>query len=345
MLHFENDYNKGAHPRILEALVTANDVAQTGYGLDAYSQSAADKLRDLCACPEAEVSFLSGGTQTNQIVISAMLAPYQGVLAADTGHISTHEAGAIESTGHKVLNLPHHQGKLIASQVQSYLEDFYNDSNHEHMVFPGMVYISHPTEYGTLYSYEELKALSQVCKQYKIPLFLDGARLAYGLAAQPDLDLADIAALTDVFYLGGTKIGTFLGEAVVFTKGNQPPHFATYIKQRGALLAKGWLLGLQFDTLLTDALFLDIGRHAVSMAEQMTALLKERGYRFYLESLTNQQFIIVNNQQLEILAEELAYSFWERYDDQHTVIRLATSWSTSREDIDRLRELLDRVAD
>ena len=341
MLHFENDYNKGAHPALLEALVQTNLEGLSGYGTDKYTIRAIEKIRQASKCPHAQVTFLSGGTQTNQLVIDALLQSYQGVIAAETGHISSHEAGAIEFSGHKVLTLPHKEGKLQPALVRQYIEDFYADGNHEHMVFPGMVYISHPTEYGTLYSRSELEQLSQVCRQFEIPLFLDGARLGYGLAADTDLDLASIAELTDVFYIGGTKMGALIGEAVVFTKNNQPKHFVPIVKQHGALLAKGRLVGVQFDRLFTDDLYLELGRHGIEMAGKLRAILEEKGYPFYLQSPTNQQFIILENAQLEKLSQAgLAYSFWEKYDDNRTVIRLATSWSTSQEDLDELKKIL-----
>ena len=341
MLHFENDYNKGAHPALLEALVQTNLEGLSGYGTDKYTVSAIEKIRQATKCPHAQVTFLSGGTQTNQVVIDALLQSYQGVIAAETGHISSHEAGAIEFSGHKVLTLPHQEGKLEPGLVRQYIEDFYADGNHEHMVFPGMVYISHPTEYGTLYSKSELEQLAQICRQFEIPLFLDGARLGYGLAADTDLDLATIAELTDVFYIGGTKMGALIGEAVVFTKNNQPKHFVPIVKQHGALRAKGRLVGVQFDRLFTDNLYLELGRHGIEMARQLRAILEEKGYPFYLQSPTNQQFIILENDQLEKLSQAgLAYSFWEKYDDNRTVIRLATSWSTSQEDLDELKKIL-----
>ena len=341
MLHFENDYNKGTHPALLEALVQTNLEGLSGYGTDKYTVSAIEKIRQATKCPHAQVTFLSGGTQTNQVVIDALLQSYQGVIAAETGHISSHEAGAIEFSGHKVLTLPHQEGKLEPGLVRQYIEDFYVDGNHEHMVFPGMVYISHPTEYGTLYSKSELEQLAQICRQFEIPLFLDGARLGYGLAADTDLDLATIAELTDVFYIGGTKMGALIGEAVVFTKNNQPKHFVPIVKQHGALLAKGRLVGVQFDRLFTDNLYLELGRHGIEMARQLRAILEEKGYPFYLQSPTNQQFIILENDQLEKLSQAgLAYSFWEKYDDNRTVIRLATSWSTSQEDLDELKKIL-----
>ncbi|HEP1819747.1 TPA: aminotransferase class I/II-fold pyridoxal phosphate-dependent enzyme [Streptococcus suis] len=342
MLHFENDYNKGAHPVLLEALVASNQEGLSGYGTDLYTQSAIEKIRQAIACPQAQITFLAGGTQTNQIAINSMLASYEGVIAADTGHISTHEAGAIEFSGHKVLTLPHHEGKITASEIDNFIKDFYADANHAHMVHPGMVYISHPTEYGTLYSKTELEDLSKVCQQHNIPLFLDGARLGYGLAARDtDLDLQTIAELTDVFYIGGTKLGALLGEALVFTKNNQPKNFVSIVKHHGALLAKGRLIGVQFERLFTDDLYIELGRHAIAMAEQLIEILEEKGFQFYLKSPTNQQFVIVKNEELPKLSESgIAYSFWEKYDDSHSIIRFATSWSTSQEDMEALRNRL-----
>ncbi|MFM0854765.1 aminotransferase class I/II-fold pyridoxal phosphate-dependent enzyme [Streptococcus suis] len=342
MLHFENDYNKGAHPALLEALVASNQEGLSGYGTDSYTESAIEKIRLATDCPHAQITFLTGGTQTNQIVISSMLASYEGVIAADTGHISTHEAGAIEFTGHKVMTLPHKDGKMTADDVDSYIKDFYADANHAHMVHPGMVYISHPTEYGTLYSKSELEGLAKVCRSHNIPLFLDGARLGYGLAApETDLDLPTIAELTDVFYIGGTKLGALMGEALVFTKNNQPKKFVSIVKHHGALLAKGRLTGVQFDRLFTNDLYLELGHHAIAMAEQLKEILQEKGFPFYLKSPTNQQFVIVRNEELARLTEAgIAYGFGEKYDDSHSVIRFATSWSTSQEDIDELKKIL-----
>ncbi|MER0123600.1 low specificity L-threonine aldolase [Streptococcus sp. ZJ93] len=342
MLHFENDYNKGAHPALLEALVSTNDLGLSGYGTDEYSHRASEKIRQATMCPQAEITFLTGGTQTNQVVIDALLASYEGVIAADTGHIAVHEAGAIEFSGHKVLTVPHQNGKVQASAVRHLLESFYADANQEHMVLPGMVYISHPTEYGTLYSKEELTDLATVCKDYQIPLFLDGARLGYGLAARStDLDLPTIAELTDVFSIGGTKMGALMGEAVVFTKMNQPKRFTTIVKQHGALLAKGRLTGVQFDRFFTDDLYVQLGTHAIEMAEQLIVLLEEKNYRFYLKSPTNQQFLLVTNEEMGRLDKAgICYGFWEKYDDTDTIIRLATSWSTTQEDINALAQVL-----
>jgi len=341
MLSFESDYIHGAHPRILERLAETNMEALSGYGTDKYCQSAAEKIRLACGCPEAEVHFLVGGTQTNAIVISAMLRPYEGVIAAETGHIGVHEAGAVEYTGHKVLALPQHGGKLDAAEVARYFEGFYADENHEHAVFPGMVYISHPTEYGTLYSKEELAALSSVCHAHGAVLYMDGARLGYGLAGEgTDVTLTDVAALCDAFYIGGTKVGALCGEAVVFTGQRRPSHFMTVIKQHGALLAKGRLLGIQFDTLFTDDLYLALGRHAVDASIRLKDILRGKGYPFFLETPTNQQFIILTDEQLSKLRERVSVSFWERLDANRVVVRFATSWSTTDEELEALKQIL-----
>ena len=341
MISFESDYICGAHPQVLARLCETNLEALPGYGSDIYCERAKEKIRAACGREDAQVEFLVGGTQTNEIVISTMLRDWEGVVAAKTGHISVHEAGAVEYNGHKVLELPEKEGKIEAAVLEAYLAGFYADGNHEHMVFPGMVYLSHPTEYGTLYTKQELTALSEVCRAYEIPLFLDGARLGYGLASrETDLGLSDIAALVDVFYIGGTKVGALCGEAVVYTHGNRPAHFLTSVKKRGALLAKGRLLGVQFDALFTDDLYLKISRHAIQAAETLKEILREAKLPFFLTSPTNQQFVIVTNRQLEELSKEVAVSFWEAYDAEHTVVRFATSWSTTEEDLAKLREVL-----
>ena len=342
MLSFESDYTEGAHPKILEKLCETNMEKLPGYGSDPYCESAKNKIRKACGCPEAEVMFLVGGTQTNATVIDAMLEEYEGVLAVQTGHVSVHEAGAIEYTGHKVLELPSHDGKMDAEELEEYLQKFWQDETHEHMVFPGMVYLSHPTEYGTLYSREELKAISVVCQQFHIPLYLDGARLGYGLMSQEtDVTLQVVAKYCDVFYIGGTKVGALCGEAVVFTKKNMPKYFMTMVKQHGALLAKGRLLGIQFDALFTDELYFKISKHAILMAQLLKEGFQERGYEFYLESPTNQQFIVLENEEMERLKEKVSFGFWEKIDDKHTVVRFATSWATQKEDVDRLMEVLE----
>ena len=341
MLSFENDYIAGAHPEILKRLAETNLESLSGYGTDPYCASAREKIRAACQAKEADVYFLVGGTQTNSVVISSMLRSYDGVLCADTGHINTHEAGAIEYTGHKVLPLPQKQGKISPNDLKQYLLNFYGDENHEHMVFPGMVYISHPTEYGTLYTKDELTSLSELCRAYHIPLYMDGARLGYGLAGSgTDVSLGDIARLCDVFYIGGTKVGALCGEAVVFPKGNAPAHFLTIAKQHGALLAKGRLLGIQFDVLFTNDLYLQISKNAIQAAEALKSIIKEKGYPFYLESPTNQQFILLENSRLEKLKKEVAFSFWDKADENHTIVRFATSWSTTSDDLKKLREIL-----
>lgn len=341
MLDFVNDYSEGAHEKILERLAETNREKLSGYGTDIYCESAKQKIREACKCPEADIHFLVGGTQTNATVIDAMLHQYEGVVAAGTGHVSTHEAGAIEASGHKVLTLSHENGKISAQVLERYFESFYADGNHEHMVFPGMVYISHPTEYGTLYKKKELAELSKVCHKYEAPLYLDGARLGYGLVSEEnDVTLADIAELCDVFYIGGTKVGALCGEAVVFTKKNTPKHFMTIVKQHGALLAKGRLLGIQFDTLFTDDLYLTISKNAIKTANILKKALQEKGYTFYIDSPTNQIFLVLEDERLKQLEKEVAVSFWEKADDAHTIVRLATSWATSEEEIQELIGIL-----
>jgi threonine aldolase len=270
-----------------------------------------------------------------------MLEPYEGVIAAESGHVAQHEAGAIEFSGHKVLTLPHENGKIKASDVKEYIDVFYENGSYEHMVFPGMVYISHPTEYGTLYSKQELTELSQLCREYRIPLFMDGARLAYGLMSRhTDVTLQDIAQLCDVFYIGGTKVGALCGEAVVFTKNNAPAHFINRIKKRGALLAKGRLLGVQFDALFTNGLYFEIGKQVIDLAEKLKEILTKKGCKFYLDSPTNQQFVVLDKATVERLKKDVVFSIWQWLDDDHAVVRFATAWSTTQEDLDQLEALL-----
>lgn len=341
MLDFTNDYSRGAHEKILQKLLEINRADFPGYGNDPYCESAKQKIRESCGCPEAEIFFLSGGTQTNQTVIASLLRRHEGVIAPNTGHIGTHEAGAIEYTGHKVLTLSSKDGKLSPDTLESFLARFYSDENREHMVFPGMVYLSHPTEYGTLYTKAELIRLSEICAKTKIPLYVDGARLGYGLACpKTDVTLADLAKYCDVFYIGGTKVGALFGEAVVFTKKNVPPHFSTLMKQHGALLAKGWLLGVQFDALFTDGLYLKIAKHAVDMADRIRAAFREKNYAFSVDSPTNQIFITLENDRMRRLREKVSFSFWERSDENHTVVRFATSWATEEKAVDELIKLL-----
>ena len=325
---------------ILQKLTETNFEKVSGYGTDPYCASAREKIRAACACPEADVQFISGGTQSNAIVIASMLQRWQGVVAAATGHVAGHEAGAIEYTGHKVITLPQHNGKLDAAELRALVATFYADDNHDHMVFPGMVYISHPTEYGTLYTKAELEALHAVCQEYKMPLFLDGARLGYGLAAEgTDVTLADLARLTDVFYIGGTKVGALCGEAVVFPHG-APAHFMTMVKQQGALLAKGRLLGIQFDVLFTDGLYFSISKNAIATANRLKKGFAEKGYRFFMDSPTNQIFLVLENTQLAALEGKAKFGFWEKFDDTHTVVRIATSWATRMDEVEALIDLM-----
>jgi len=342
MLSFENDYAEGAHEKVLQHLVETNRVQAVGYSNDPFCASAAEKIKLACDCPEAQVHFIVGGTQTNAVVIRTMLKAYEGVVSAVTGHVNCHEAGAIEYTGHKVLTLPQHDGKIDAKELEKLILDFYADGSHEHMVFPGMVYISHPTEYGTLYTKAELESISSVCHKYELPLFLDGARLGYGLMSYgTDVTLSDIARLTDVFYIGGTKVGALCGEAVVFTKGNAPKYFMTMVKQHGAMVAKGRLLGVQFDALFTDNLYFDISCHAIDMAMRVKEGFLERGYKLFIDSPTNQQFVVLENSELERISRKLRCCVWESVDENHTAVRFATSWATTPEMVDELMKVLD----
>ena len=340
MLYFQCDYAQGCHPNILKALEETNMLSTSGYGEDPYCDSAKAKIREYINCPDADIYFLVGGTQTNQTVIDSMLQNFDGVVAAATGHVAVHEAGAIEYSGHKVITLPGHAGKIHADELKQMLADHYADGSCEHMVNPSMVYISYPTEYGTLYSKEEIEAIYSICNEYEIPLFIDGARLAYGLAAADDITMADIAKLCDVFYIGGTKVGALFGEAVVFTKNNTPKHMITQIKQHGALLAKGRLLGIQFAELFTDDLYMSMGRNGVKWADSIREDLKAKGYTLYMENPTNQIFVVMDNAKLEQLKENVVYDFWEKYDEEHTVIRIATSWGTTKEDVEALKKIL-----
>ena len=345
-LNFASDYMEGAHPKIMERLIETNFLATAGYGLDEFSASAKAKILAACGAHGGEVYFLTGGTQTNAVAITALLRPYQGAIAAKSGHISLHEAGAIEAGGHKVFELPHQQGKINAAEVEKFVADFMSDENREHMVMPGMVYISQPTEYGTLYSLAELTALHDVCQKYNLYLYIDGARLAYALASPAnDVNLKDMAKLADMFYIGGTKCGALIGEALVIPKKNLIPHFFTIIKQRGALLAKGRLLGITFDELFTDDLYMKIGHDAVRLAAKMQEIFERRGLKLYFPSPTNQVFVILPNGLMEKLAAEISFSFWEKYDENNTVVRLATSWATTEENVTKLDTVLEKVLD
>ncbi len=341
MLRFENDYCEVAHPDILKKLTEINYEKTVGYGCDGYCASAADRIRDAFGCKDAYVYFLTGGTQTNALVIDAMLKPYEGVLCAETGHINCHEAGAVEYTGHKVLTLPHEQGKINADDIAAYYDGFYADSSYDHMVAPGMVYISQPTEYGTLYTKGELTAISEVCRAKGLVLYLDGARLGYGLTA-PGNDVApeDIARLCDVFYVGGTKVGAMYGEAVVFSGIKAPSQFATRVKQHGAMLAKGWIVGVQFDVLFSDNRYFDIAKNANDRAAELRKILQSKGYRTFMETTTNQIFVIINNDKLREISKSVAVSVWEKHGDGETVVRFCTTWATTKEQIAALASLI-----
>ncbi len=335
MLHFDTDYMEGAHPQVMRRLLETNAERTVGYGRDEYTKRAESLILDACGLDNGKVHFLVGGTQTNATVIDGLLARHEGVVATDTSHINNHETGAIEATGHKVLVLPSENGKLRAEDVKRYIDDFYRDETFEHMVFPGMVYISHPTELGTLYTLEELRSLSGVCRKAGITLYLDGARLGYGLAAEgTDVTLKDIARLCDVFYIGGTKVGALFGEAVVITRSDILPRFYPLIKQHGALLAKGRLLGIQFETLFTDDLYIRIAGHAVKMAMKLKNALLGRGYRQYVDSPTNQQFFILPNREIDRLRKIASFEPWGVYGEEETPVRFVTDWATKEEDVD-----------
>lgn len=339
MILFNSDYTEGAHPRLMERLMETNLEQTVGYGEDAYCEEAREAIRRVCEAPNADVHFLVGGTQTNFTVISLALRSYQGVICADTGHINVHETGAVEATGHKVLALPGTDGKITAEQVKEAYALHWSDESREHIVQPKMVYISHPTELGTLYTKTELQALHDVCKECGLYLFLDGARLGYGLMAPgTDVTLPDIAVLCDVFYIGGTKVGALFGEAVVICNPELKNDFRYGIKQHGGMLAKGRLLGVQFLELFKDGLYFEIAKHAIDMAMLLKNELTKKGYHFYMDSVTNQQFIIIDDKKLEEIRKKYGVTYQMRCDDTHSVIRLCTSWATREEDVKALLE-------
>lgn len=342
MLNFECDYMKGACPAVLRRLVETNMDETLGYGADPYCQSATERIREACGCHGARVYFLTGGTQVNATVMYAVLRHCQGVISPVTGHINHHESGAVEATGHKVIALPGHDGgKLNVPEVRDYLKAYRADENYAHIVEPGMVYITHPTELGALYTLDELKELSAVCREYRIPLYLDGARLAYALASgKTDITLKDIASLCDIFYIGGTKCGALFGEALVIPDPGLTGELFSIIKQRGAMLAKGRLLGLQFDTLFTDGLYERNGRNAIGTAEMLADGLKAKGYSFLIPPQTNQLFVIMNNAVIERLRKDVTFSLWEHVDADRSAIRLVTDWATPKADIEALLALL-----
>lgn len=341
MLHFDCDYMEGAHPEVMRRLLETNLEQTVGYGMDGHTAEAKRLVMEACGLSEGSVYFLVGGTQTNATVIDGLLRRHEGVVAAATAHINVHESGAIEASGHKVLVIPPHNGKLDAKEVDAYIADFYRDETYEHMVAPGMVYISHPTEYGTLYSLAELTELSAVCRKAGIPLYMDGARLGYGLVAEgTDVSLQDIARLCDVFYIGGTKVGALFGEAVVITRNDLLPHFFPLIKQHGALLAKGRLLGVQFETLFTNHLYTDLSRHAVRLAMKIKDAFRRHGYRMLIDSPTNQQFFVLPNGIMDKLREHASFEMWGPRGERETPVRFVTSWATKESDVDALAGML-----
>ena len=338
MIHLESDYNNGAHEAVLRRLLETNDERTQSYGDDCFSDEARRLIREACQTPEAQIWFLAGGTQTNATIIDCVLQPYEGVLCPDTAHINVHESGAVEFTGHKVIALPSHEGKLDVGELRSWLAGFFADETAEHMVCPGMVYITFPTEYGTLYTADELTALHAVCQQYGLMLYVDGARLAYGLAASEDVTLPLLARLADIFYIGGTKCGALCGEAVVFPKGNAPAHMLTRIKRHGALLAKSRVVGVQFEALFSPvgstSLYMTIGQQAVSLAMRLRSLFVERlGYQPFIDSPTNQQFYIIPNSHLDTLRRHVGFEVWCPVDEGHTACRFVTSWATTEKEI------------
>ncbi|MDY2960034.1 MAG: beta-eliminating lyase-related protein [Hornefia sp.] len=340
-LNFASDYMEGAHPLLLLKLMETNLKKTVGYGDDEYCSDAEKKILRACNCPNGSVHFLVGGTQTNATVLAAVLKSYEGVIAVETGHVNTHEAGAIELTGHKVFALPHNLGKLEAAKLRKFIQTFLDDENKDHMVHPGAVYISQPTEYGTLYSKSELEEIYSICKVFGIKLYIDGARLAYALASpENDVSLSDLAANCDIFYIGGTKCGALFGEAVVLPDKHMIPDFFPIIKQHGACLAKGRLHGIQFGTLFENDLYMRIGKPAIESAIKLQNMLLEKGYQLFYHSPTNQVFVVIENDKMESLSEKVIYEYSEKYDDTHTVIRFCTSWASDPKEIDILADML-----
>lgn len=342
MIQFQCDYNEGAHPLILQRLTETNMEQTVGYGEDQYCTQARKFITLACEREDIDVHFLVGGTQTNTTVIAHTLRPYQGVISAVSGHINVHETGAIEATGHKVLAVPSLDGKLTATQIEEMIIAHRNEDGPEHMVQPGMVYLSFPTEVGTIYTRGELEDISLVCRKYGLPLFVDGARLGYGLCSpECNITLPQLAKLADVFYIGGTKVGALFGEAVVITNESLKRDFRYSIKRHGGMLAKGRLLGIQFATLFTDGLYMQMAQHAIDEAMRIKSALKTKGIDFLIDSPTNQQFPIFSNTQLEKLSKMFRFSIWQQVDDMHTAVRICTSWATKHENVDRLIEAIE----
>lgn len=349
MISFECDYNNGAHPKVLDNLVRYNDAKPTPYGFDIFSERAKDRIREAIGMPDAQIFFLTGGTQTNATTIDSMLYQYEGVICVDSGHINVHEAGAVEFTEHKIITLPGEQGKMNPKVLDKYLDDFMHDGNNAHAVYPGLVYITFPTELGTLYTAHELDDIYHVCQRYDIPLYIDGARLGYGLMADGcDVTLPYLARHCDVFYIGGTKIGALCGEAVVFTNRQAHKHFFSIQKQHGAVIAKGALIGLQFEALFSPAsteassplLYLQLSRHANDMARRMKRIFQQKGYEFWLDSPTNQQFVILPDAKVAELSIKIEFTHWGQVPGHRTICRFVTSWATTDDELDALEQLL-----
>ncbi|MCR5130325.1 MAG: aminotransferase class V-fold PLP-dependent enzyme [Prevotella sp.] len=343
MLSFECDYNNGAHPKVLQHLIDTNSLTSLTYGFDEWSESARRKIREACGCPDADVYFLSGGTQANATIIDSCLATCEAVVSAETGHINVHEAGAVEASGHRVIGLPSTNGKLLPKTLADYLNVYEHDESRDHVAQPGMVYITYPTEMGTLYTAEEITAIQQLCRRYGLQLFVDGARLGYGLmSSASDISLQWLARHCDVFYIGGTKVGALCGEAVVFPRGNAPKYFFSNVKRHGALLAKGRVVGVQFDALFSENLYFDISRHAILMAEKLKRILEEAGMVFYMDSPTNQQFILLPHDRALELKKIVDFTLWGPSPDDPTLMicRFVTSWATTEQDLENLRKLL-----
>lgn len=344
MIYFNSDYLEGAHPSIMKRLMDTNMAQSVGYSEDEYCAAAREKIKAACETPDADVHFLVGGTQTNTTVIASILRPYQGVIAPTSGHINCHETGAIESTGHKVLALPTDNGKITAQQIEEYYLWHHTSPDFEHIVMPGMVYISYPTEGGTIYSKAELTAIYETCQRCGLPLYIDGARMGYGLMSDEcDLTLPELASLCDVFYIGGTKVGALFGEAVVVMNPALKKDFRFFMKQRGGMLAKGRLLGIQFDTLFTDDLYLKISRHAIDMAHQIREIFVSAGYPLLFDSPTNQQYPIMPDSELAEIGKNFGYEYWERVDETHSGVRFCASWATTQENVDALREAVNNL--
>ena len=341
MISFECDYNNGACQEVIDNLVKYNSSKPTPYGFDEFSERGKGRIREAIGMPDAQIFFLTGGTQANATTIDSMLYQYEGVISVGSGHINVHEAGAVEFTEHKIITIADTEGKMEAKVLDKYLDDYMHDGNKDHAVHPGLVYITFPTELGTIYTAKELDDLYQVCQQYEIPLYIDGARLGYGLMAEGnDITLPYLARHCDVFYIGGTKIGALCGEAVVFTNRKAHKHFFSIQKQHGAVIAKGALIGLQFDALFTNDLYFRLSEHAIKMAMQMKEIFRSKGYQFLVDSPTNQQFVIIDNAQVDKLSQKMLFTHFGQADKHHTICRFVTSWATTQEELNELKLLL-----